>query len=123
MSGSNADLILRAYAIFSRLKQQVEPEISSLQLLQTTDEIACTYEDVFKLKCSHLPWTSDLRGTPAFSFIQLYDYLVLRTTKFKHIMLKSTGYKKLKSFSSFMKDILRELMWQRIQILLSLMCV
>ena len=109
MSGPKADLILRAYAIFSRLKQQVEPEISSLQLLQTTDEIACTYEDVFKLKCSHLPWTSDLRGTPAFSFIQLYDYLVIRTTKFKHIMLKSTRYKKLKSLQFFYEGYIKRI--------------
>eukprot|EP00795_Rhopilema_esculentum_P015686 gene15686-6976_t len=60
-SGSKDDLFVLAYAIFSCLKQQLEPEIPSLQLLQTTDEIACTYEDV--KKCSHLPWTSDLRRT------------------------------------------------------------
>ena len=52
MSGSQADLILRAYAIFSRLRQQVEPEISSLQLFQTTGDVACRYKDIFKLKCS-----------------------------------------------------------------------
>ncbi len=83
-SGSKADLILRAYAIFSRLKQQVQVDVSSPQLLATADEVNCRYDDMFKSKCSHLPWTSDLRGTPVFTFVQLYDYLVLPTTKLKH---------------------------------------
>ena len=107
-SGVKADLILRAYAIFCRLQNQSEYDCSSSQHPLIGNENHCTYEAIYKSKCSHLPWTSDLRGTPAFSFVQLYDYLVVRTTKFKHIKLKSTAYKKLKAFQFFYEGYIKK---------------
>ena len=72
MSGSKADLILRAYAILSRIQKKEDDNLSSATQVQAPNEDQCTYEEIFKNKCIHLPWTSDLRGTPVFSFVQLY---------------------------------------------------
>ena len=70
---------------------------------------ALTYDAIFSGNCKHLPWTSDLFGTPSFSFIQLYDYLVICTLKFKHILLKSTSYKKLKAFQFFYEGSIKKI--------------
>ena len=50
-----------------------------------------------------------------FSFIQLYDYLVIRTLKFKHILLKSTSYKKLKAFQFFYEGSIKKLKLPRMR--------
>lgn len=39
--------------------------------------------------------------------MQLYDYLVLRTAKLEHIKLKSTAYKRLKSFQYFYEGYIK----------------
>ena len=56
-----------------------------------------TFEAMYD-QCKHLPWTADLCGKPPFTFLQLYKNLVIQTSKFKDILLKSTAYKKLKAF-------------------------
>ena len=61
-----------------------------------------------KAQCSNVPWVSDLTNTPPFNFIQLYDYLVIRTVKYKHILLKSTEYKKLKAFQFFYEGFIKK---------------
>eukprot|EP00795_Rhopilema_esculentum_P005752 gene5752-11022_t len=73
VSGVKADLILRVFAIYSRLERQEKGIPSS-----------------------------------AASSSILYDYLVIRTLKFKHIALKSTGYKKLKSFQFFYEGYIKK---------------
>ena len=45
-------------------------------------------------RISALGWSSDLRHLPEMNFIQLYDYLVVSTRKYQHIVLKGTHYKK-----------------------------
>ena len=96
VSGNKANLVLRTYAVFSRAK-----EGSSAALCRRTDSSVCKFHDMYSLKCRHLPWISDLRGTPPFTFVQLYDYLILRTSRYKHIFLKQTGYEKSKFFKFF----------------------
>ena len=105
VSGNKADLVLRTYAVFSRAK-----EGSSAALSRCTDSSICKYHEMYSLKCGHLPWVSDLRGTPPFTFVQLYDYLVLRTSRYKHIFLKQTGYKKIKSFKFFYEGFIRKIL-------------
>lgn len=109
-SGVKADLVLRVYAIFCRIEDQTNP--SALRA-NTYSNDSCsnfwTYDTILKKFCSILCWTSDLRGTPPFSFIQLYDYLVIRTKKYKHILLKSTSYKKLKAFQFFYEGFIRKM--------------
>ena len=50
---------------------------------------------------SALGWSSYLRQLSEMNFIQLYDYLVVSTRKYQHIVLKGTHYKKLKSYQFF----------------------
>ena len=108
-SGVKADLVLRTFAVFCRAKTfsvHSEDFLDESSLLCHEKEY--TYE-AFHQQCQHLPWTSDLRGTPAFNFLQLYEYLVIRTSKFKHILLKSTSYKKLKAFQFFYEGFIKKI--------------
>ena len=43
-------------------------------------------------------WSTDLCQLPELNFIQLYDYLILSTRKYRQFMLKGTNYKKLKCY-------------------------
>ena len=111
-SGNKADLILRTFAVFCRAKNF---EKQSGDIPEKADEsvLYChekeyTYEAA-REQCLHLPWSSDLRETPSFSFIQLYEYLVIRTSKYKHILFKSTAYKKLKAFQFFQEGFIRKI--------------
>ena len=76
MSGNKADQVLRTYAAFSRAK-----EGCSAALSRRTDSSICKYHEMYSLKYGHLPWVSDLRGTAPFTFVHLYDYLILRTSR------------------------------------------
>ena len=110
VSGVKADLILCAYALFSRFNQQESSAAITEELTLVKDNAGCTYSALFFSRCSHLPWSTDLRGTPSFSFIQLCEYLVIRTLKFKHINLKSTSYKKLKAFQFVFEGYIKKLL-------------
>ena len=46
-------------------------------------------------------WAINLRGPPPFNFVQLYDYLVIKTAKYDHTLIRTSGYKKLKAFQFF----------------------
>ena len=105
VSGNKVDLVLRTYAVFSRAKEN-----SSAALSRYMDSSICKYHEVYSLKCGHLPWVSDLRGISPFTFVLLYDYLVLRTSRYKHIFLKQTGYKKIKSFKFFYEGCIRKIL-------------
>ena len=110
ISGVKADLLLRVYAIFCRISQ-VETVPCYTATEPCVDEApinAFTY-DFIKFQASHLPWSDTLQNTPAFSFIQLYDYLVIRTVKYKHILLKNTSYKKLKAFQFFYEGFIKKI--------------
>eukprot|EP00795_Rhopilema_esculentum_P003488 gene3488-1870_t len=111
VSGTKADLVLRTYAILCRALQ-ADSKNSSASVPTTpsseTEKSALTYEEIFRSRCGHLPWVSDLRNTPPFSFIQLYEYLVVKTFKYNHIVLKSTAYKKLKSFQFFYEGFIKK---------------
>ena len=58
---------------------------------------------------SVLGWSTDLRQLPELNFIQLYDYLVVSTRKYRHILLKGTHYKKLKSYQFFFEGNVKQL--------------
>eukprot|EP00795_Rhopilema_esculentum_P003536 gene3536-2021_t len=79
-SGVKADLVLRVYAIFCRLKENISSSSNATDSSASNSSGAWTYDAILSRNCKHLPWTSDLRGTPPFSFIQLYDYLVIPCT-------------------------------------------
>ena len=52
---------------------------------------------------------TDLCQLPELNFIQLYDYLVVSTRKYRHIVLKGTNYKKLKSYQFFFEGNVKRL--------------
>lgn len=99
--GSKADLILKVYAILMR---EVIPEshtntvVDEMNTLEKESEFK--YDSTLR-RISALGWSSDLRKLPELNFFQLYTYLVVSTRKYRHIVLKGTNYKKLKSYQFF----------------------
>ena len=61
--------------------------------------------DAIMRKISALGWSSDLRHLPEMNFIQLYDYLLVSTRRYRHIVLKGKHYKKLRSYQFFSKEM------------------
>ena len=53
------------------------------------------------VRISAFGWSSDLRNLPEINFIQLYDYPVVSTWKYRHIVLRGTYNEKLKSSQFF----------------------
>ena len=60
-------------------------------------------------RISALGWSTDLRQLPEMNFVQLYDYVVVSTRKYRHIVLKGTNYKKLKSYQFFFEGNVKKL--------------
>ena len=60
-------------------------------------------------RISALGWSTDLRNLPEMNFVQLYDYVVVSTRKYRHIVLKGTNYKKLKSYQFFFEGNVKRL--------------
>ena len=54
-----------------------------------------------------MAWSSDLRDMPNLSFLQWYDYLVVRAEKYDHTYIKSTSYKKLKAFQFYYEGFIK----------------
>ena len=61
------------------------------------------------VRISALGWWSDLRNLPEMNFIQLYDYTVVSTREYRHIELRGTHYKKLKSYQFFFEGNVKKL--------------
>ena len=103
-----ADLVLKVYALLMRhvlpssnANSGENEEVPSPQEQeQGQDECDFKYEETMR-RISALGWSSDLRDLPEMNFIQLYDNLVVSTRKYRHIVLKGTHYKKLKSYEFF----------------------
>ncbi|KAI8518903.1 hypothetical protein Bbelb_021600 [Branchiostoma belcheri] len=54
-------------------------------------------------------WSKDLRNLPILNFAALYEYLVFRTKKYDHKVLKCTAYKKLKAFQYFLEGHIKSI--------------
>ena len=94
-SGCKSGLMLRVYAIYCGLSRQIHsltyPKIPQM----------VTNQQVFRRECILLSWTTNLREIPDLSFLQLYQYLLVRTEKYGQNYLKTTSYKKLKAFQFY----------------------
>ena len=66
------------------------------------------YDEILR-RISALGWSTDLRQLPELKFYQLYDYPVVSTHKYRHIVLKGTNYKKLKSYQFFFEGNVKRL--------------
>ena len=113
--GMKADLVLKVYAIFMRnmlwsaknLQQNADDGAENHQDT-AENEGKFKYDEVLR-RISALGWSTDLRQLPELNFIQLYNYLVVSTRKYRHIVLKGTNYKKLKSYQFFFEGNLKRL--------------
>lgn len=100
--GMKADLVLKVYAILMRnVEQPAENHIENVE-----DNGYFKYDDTIR-RISALGWSTDLRQLAELNFIQLYDYLVVSTQKYRHIVLKGTNHKKLKLYHFFRKGMLK----------------
>ena len=102
--GIRADLVSKVYAL---LMWHVPPSSSgeNWELLKDVQDLEQNQSD-FKyeatmVRISVFGWSSDLRNLPEINFIQLYDYSVISTWKYRHIMLRGTYNEKLKSSQFF----------------------
>lgn len=84
--------------------------VPSEQNHQATVEINADFKyDETLRRISALGLSTDLRQMPELNFIQLYDYLVVSTRKYRHIVLNGTNNKKLKSYKFFFEGNVKRL--------------
>ena len=102
--GTKADLVLKVYALLMR--NVVRPVGNVQGTVETSGNFQ--YDETLR-QISALGWSTDLRQLPEMNFIQLYDYLVVSTPKYRHIVLKGTNYKKLKSYQFFFEGNMKRL--------------
>ncbi|KXJ09599.1 hypothetical protein AC249_AIPGENE9449 [Exaiptasia diaphana] len=106
-SGLKADLVLKVYALLMR---NVTPKpncpISTVSQVipakNPADRTDFTVKNVLD-ELTLADWSADLRNLPDLSFIQLYNFLVVTTKKYRHIVLKGTNFKRLKSYQFFVE--------------------
>ena len=103
-SGSKADLVLKVYSLLVRNVVRPAENVEG----NADNSGHFEYEDTLR-RISALGWSTDLRQLPELNFIQLYDYLVVSTRKYRHIVLKGTNYKKLKSYQFFFEGNVKRL--------------
>lgn len=60
-------------------------------------------------RISALGWSTDLRQLSEMHFVQLYDYAMVSTHKYQHLVLKGTKYKKLKSYQFLFEGNVKKL--------------
>lgn len=113
-SGKKADLVLRCDVIQKRKELQSISQSStsglsvSIQSTSSRNTGQITF-NVLSKEAETCIWTTDLRKLPPFNFVQLYDYLVLETSKYDHETIKKAGYKKLKSFKFFKEGHIKQM--------------
>lgn len=90
--GIKADLVLKVYAILMRnVLRQGENQQQTADNIPQNDQSTAEnggefkYDDTLR-RISALGWSTDLRQLPELNFIQLYDYLVVSTRKYRHIV-------------------------------------
>lgn len=100
--------MLKVYAILVRHvlrpgeNQQQSSDNTGQDHQNTTEHSGDFKYDETLRGISALGWSTDLRQLPELNFIQLYDYLVVSTRKYRHIVLKGTNFKKLKILPIFL---------------------
>ena len=102
--GTKADLVLKVCALLMR--NVVRPAENVQETVETSGNFE--YDEPLR-QISALGWSTDLRQLPELNFIQLYDHLVVSTRKYRHIVLKGTNYKKLKSYQFFFEGNVKRL--------------
>ena len=102
-----ADLVLKVYAL---LMWHVLPSSSgeNRELLTDVQDLEQNQSD-FKYEATMVRTSSNLHNLTEVKFIQLYDYPVVSTQKYCHIILRGMHYKKLKSYQFFFEGNMKKL--------------
>ena len=102
-----ADLVLKVYAL---LMWHVLPSNSgeNRELLTDVQDLEQNQSD-FKYEATMVRTSSNLHNLTEVKFIQLYDYPVVSTQKYCHIVLRGMHYKKLKSYQFFFEGNMKKL--------------
>lgn len=116
-TGKKADLFLRCRVLLERPCTSSSSNIQDGSLpevvLSSTSSTKNVHEDLtykrLEAETTSCSWSLDLRKLPPFNFIQLYDYLVLKTQKYNHASIRTSGYKKLKAFQFFKEGHIKKL--------------
>ena len=102
---TKADLVLKVFALLMRSvipsanNGENEAAIPAEEQNDSSFKYEATLRSLFVLG-----WSSYLRQLSEMNFIQLFDCLVVKSTrKYQHIVLKGTHYKKLKSYQFFLE--------------------
>ena len=107
LGGTKADFVLKVYALLMR---EIIPSAATNDKIGSSGQSDEDFKyDSTMRGISALGWSTDLRNLPEMNFVQLYDYLVVSTRKYRHIVLKGTNYKKLKSYQLFFEGNVKKL--------------
>lgn len=112
--GKKEDLVLRCFVLVERAKGDSntcssgnsERNVTNDPPLPNTTDL--TYEVIIR-EANGLIWKKDLRELPSVSFVQLYDYLVTKTSKYSQLDICTGGYKKLRAFQFFKEGHIKDL--------------
>ena len=107
---TKADLVLKVFALLMRsvIPSANNGENEAAIPAEEQNDSSFKYEATLR-SLSALGWSSYLRQLSEMNFVQLYDYLVVSTRKYQHIVLKGTHYKKLKSYQFFLEGNVKKL--------------
>ena len=102
-----ADLVLKVYAL---LMWHVLPSSSgeNRELLTDVQDLEQNQSD-FKYEATMVRTLSNLHNLTEVKFIQLYDYPVVSSQKYCHIVLRGMHYKKLKFYQFFFEGNMKKL--------------
>ena len=110
--GIRADLVSKVYALLmwhvlpssSGENRELPTDVQDLEQNQSDFKNEATM-----VRNSAVGWSSDLRNLPEMNFIQLYDYPVVSTRKYRHTVLRGTHNEKLKSSQFFFQGNVKKL--------------
>ena len=102
-----ADFVSKVYAL---LMWNIFPLSSgeNRELLTDVQDLKQNQSDL-KYEATMVRTSSDLHNLPEMNFIHLYDYSVVSTQKYHHIVLRGMHYRKLKSYQFFLEGNMKKL--------------
>lgn len=115
-SGKKCDLVLRCHMLFQKKRNENPEKIEVVEhekpLINVVSNVksneGLTYDQLL-CEGSQCQWSKDLRTLPPFNLVQLYEYLVIKTTKYNHSSIQTSAYKKLKAYQFFKEGHIKDL--------------
>ena len=90
-SGKKEDLVLHCFVLVKRSKAGPLIDTNNDSVPSTSYTAGVTYEIIIR-EGNNCVWSKDVRELPAFTFVQLYDYLVRKTSKYSNLSSEKTYY-------------------------------